>query len=144
MKRFLVACAAVAALLAVADQKASAWTKFNFNVGLNMSYETADTNLLWGLFRSGPHPFAQQGQDPYGYGGYWNGGHANAGQGGANYGYYPYFTAPTTTPPATLPAPGQSAPAQSPASNQTSQIGYFYYPQTAGYSYSVPYYWYDN
>lgn len=141
MKRFLVACSLALALTALAEQKASAWSKFNFNVGLNISREAAENNFLWGLYRNGPHPFAQGGGEGYGYGG--------AGQGG--FGGQYYNAMPQAGAPATLPAPMQSAPAQMSAPAQTApvgrastqQIGYYnWYPST-GY-YTVPSYWYGN
>src|SRR5262245_18959597 len=79
MKRFLVLCSAALALMETTEQKASAWNKFNFNVGLNFGCENAENSLLWGLYRNGPHPYAQAagqvygGYGPYGYGGYGNG-----------------------------------------------------------------------
>ena len=38
MKRFLVLCAAALAVTAVSEQKASAWCKFNFSIGMNLLY----------------------------------------------------------------------------------------------------------
>src|SRR4051812_21402178 len=87
MKRFLVACSLALALTALAEQKASAWSKFNFNVGLNVSYEAAETNFLWGAFRSGPHPFAQPGGEVYGGG-------PHGGYGGQYYNPTPQAAAP--------------------------------------------------
>src|SRR5207302_9215078 len=81
MKRYLVACVLALALVAMADQKASAWSKFNFNVGLNVSREASDNSFLWGLIRNGQHPYAQA------YGG-----------GGGGYGYDGHAAAPYYAP----------------------------------------------
>ena len=61
MKRFVTMCAVALALLAFESRQASAWSKFGFSVGMNIGYEKADNNFGWGLYRSGPHPFAQGG-----------------------------------------------------------------------------------
>lgn len=165
MKRYLLACSLALAFTAVTTEKASAWNKFNFNIGMNIACEGAENNLLWGLFRNGPHPFAQAqawgggqggqgGQGGYGgpggYGGY------GADQGGGN----PYFNPmPATAGPAPgmMPAPVHSTPVQAlPANNGqttpvmygatpqttgTQQIGYYGWPTTNSYA---PYYWYGN
>jgi hypothetical protein len=164
MKRFLIACSLSLALIATSNQKASAWKKWNFNVGLNLSHEAAENNLLWGLYRNGPHPFAQQGaQGGYGQGGYGQGGPGYGvpgayGQAGfdpsGGYGMPGYNQMPSATgaAPATLPAPVQSTPVQSlPSGNsQTSPVSYNV-PQQAGYNYNwptsnyyAPYYWYKD
>ncbi len=154
MKRFLVACTLALALMANAQQKASAWSKFNFNVGLNISREASDNNFLFGLYRNGPHPNAQGGNGGGGGGGY--DGYGSAGGAGAGTGYgagNPYFNQmPAAGAMPTLPAPGQSVPAQTaPVMQQsnTQQIGYYNYYRNAGYApstgyYAVPSYWYGN
>src|SRR5690348_14853240 len=124
MKRFLAIYLAALAVVAMSQTKASAWSKCNFNIGLHISRESADNSLLWGLYRNGPHPFAN---NP-----------AAAGHPGyapdAPYPYYqPYgFSgAPANNP--TLPAPGQTMPqaaAQGPApygQTATQPVGYFNY-----------------
>jgi hypothetical protein len=135
MKRYLVACGLALALLAMADQKASAWTKTQFSIGLHYSREASENKTLWGLFYNGPHPAVTSDHgNGYGYGGQ-----------AAPY----YYQAPAnggSLP--TLPAPASSAPA---AVNQSSaraqQIGYYNYNYqtypTTGY-YTVPSYWYGN
>jgi hypothetical protein len=153
MKRFLIACSLALAVSAISGQKASAWTKWNFNIGLNISREAAENNFLWGFFRNGPHPYAQA------TGGY-------GGQGGQMYGqndqqYFSPMPAPAsagTNP--TLPAPVQSTPVQSlpynngqatpvmysgtQQSNGTQQIGYYYNYTWPASNYYSPYYWYGN
>lgn len=145
MKRFLIACSLALAVSTVAEQKAMAWKKFNFNVGMNISSESAENNFMWGLFRNGPHPFAQQGQqNPYGGGGYGGGGY------GGGQDPFQYYNPMPTQAPNTLPAPMQSAPAQNMPSGQginnnqgTQRVGYYNYPYSNGY-YQVPSYWYGN
>src|SRR5437016_5763590 len=45
MKKMLLACLVAVGLVAVCEQRASAWTKFNFGVGLNLSYEGGGNSL---------------------------------------------------------------------------------------------------
>jgi hypothetical protein len=47
MKRLLVAAVLAAALTAGSAQKASAWCKFNFGVGLNIGLETGGAKRSW-------------------------------------------------------------------------------------------------
>src|SRR5262245_65611734 len=97
MKRFLVACSMALATMAVSNQRASAWHKCSFNIGLNIACEGAENNLLWGLYRNGPHPFAQA-QGGYGGGGY-GGGYGGPGldRGGGNLPYHHPIPASATT-----------------------------------------------
>lgn len=136
MKRFLFACSLALGALVADNQQASAWNKFNFNIGMNISYEAAENNFLWGVFRSGPHPYAQaqqygqQGQQ--GFGGY----------GDPGMQYYP-------GPQGALPAPAQSTPVQAAPSNmQTSPVSYNQIQQAGyvwpNYYYQAPSYWYGN
>jgi hypothetical protein len=163
MKRFLVVSSLALAVVLMAEQKASAWSKFNFNIGLNLSREAAENNFFWGLYRNGPHPFAQQqGQGGYGQGGYGQGGYGQGGYGHGGYGHgYPghggygaefgappanYFPMPHgAQAPNQLPAPVQSAPAQAqPANNGGSaQVSYTNW-SPAQASYWTPYYWYGG
>ena len=100
MKHFLVACSAALALMATTEQKASAWSKWNFNIGMNISHEAAENNCLWGLFRNGPYPFAGGGGGFGGpaYGGF--DGHAGgfAPQGYAQGGMEVPYPAPASMP----------------------------------------------
>src|SRR5438445_7914094 len=71
MKRFVTICAAALAVLALANQQASAWTKSSFSVGLSFNREASDNSLVHGwLYQNGPHPLAQGGGDFGGYGGH--------------------------------------------------------------------------
>lgn len=149
MKRFLAFSFAALGILAISDNKASAWSKTNFNIGLHISREAADNNFLWGLFRNGPHPF---GNNP----------HAAAQHG---HGYvpdnpHPYYNpnphagTPGTAP--TLPPPGQSMPqaaaqygTQYNPQTGTQPVGHwnsnnnYYYP-TMNSNWNPPSYWYGN
>ncbi len=106
MKRVLTGLALALALLAVGQQKASAWTKSSFSVGLSWSREAADNSFLWKVYRNGPHPFAQGGE----FGGY-GGGFAGVDGG------MPYAGTPVERP--TLP----QLPAPKPLSNLTPTTG---------------------
>jgi hypothetical protein len=76
VKKSLVIGLLALGLSALSQQQAAAWTKFNFSVGLNLSWESGNNNFLWGLFRDGqapgyptdvlgyPHQFANQGYYP--------------------------------------------------------------------------------
>jgi hypothetical protein len=155
MKRFLVACSLALAVVSMADQKAMAWKKFNFNIGMNISSEAAENNFLWGAFRNGPHPFAQGGHGGgYGAGGYGPGGYGPGGYGGADPLQY-YNPLPQGGAPNNLPFPQQSTPAQNSPSGQqgtgaaqgTQRVGYSYYnsyPYNSTGYYQVPSYWYGN
>jgi hypothetical protein len=59
MKHMLVLSLFALAVLAGTNQKAQAWKKWNFNVGLNVNSEAADNNFMWGLYRNGPVPGSQ-------------------------------------------------------------------------------------
>lgn len=56
MKKFLSLSIVAVALVAVAQQEASAWSNIKFGAGVNMSWQTGDNTLLWGLFRNGQIP----------------------------------------------------------------------------------------
>jgi len=42
--------------LAISERPASAWVNSKFSVGLNWHYQSANTSVLWGLWRSGQIP----------------------------------------------------------------------------------------
>src|SRR5207253_3019959 len=58
MKKFFVICGLALALSAVSQQQASAWHKFCFSVGLNVSWEAANNSYFCGRIISGPAPYA--------------------------------------------------------------------------------------
>ena len=169
MRRFLIACVVALAVMAVQEQKASAWCNFNFSAGVNLSWQAGDNCYLWGLCKSGPYPGtqAQVGNCSPFAGLCGNGccnGNGNGGGWGNGYGYgggSQYFGGyPVTGDTSVLPAPTQSTtPAPAPTPNPgakpqqtTQQIGYYSYP-AAGYAYTgyygnsyyqAPSYWYGN
>jgi hypothetical protein len=107
MKRFVTLCALAVAILAIAEQKASAWTKFNFSAGVNLSYQGGDNCLLWGLAKSGPAP-------------------------GCEYGGAPMYYAPPMAQGYTAPMPAPVAPL---AASTTQPVGYYYYAPSYWYGY---------
>jgi hypothetical protein len=115
MKKMFVAATLALALTAAGQQKASAWSKFNFSVGLNLSYESTGACFQWGGITCMPNP------SPYGCG------------------YYPGCpTYPACPAPAYGHAPAaQPAPAMAATPARTQQVGYYFYSQ--GYA---PSYWY--
>jgi hypothetical protein len=56
MKKMVVAGVVALALVAGAQQQASAYCKCNFGVGFNLSYEGGGNSFLWGLIKSAPCP----------------------------------------------------------------------------------------
>jgi hypothetical protein len=56
MKRMFVAGLLALAALAGSQNQASAWCKWNFNAGINWSYEGGGNSLLWGAWQSSPSP----------------------------------------------------------------------------------------
>jgi hypothetical protein len=148
MKRLLVGCCAALALLASAD-KASAWTRNNFNVGMNISSEGAENNTLWGAFRNGPHPCAQGGCCPgFNYpnpGGCYNGAYGMAGYGNRSPIQYS-APVPISATPTLPPVPTPAGPSLAGAPQAAQQVGYYYtnpyyaYPYYSNSYYSYPYY----
>ncbi len=70
MKRFAMICVAALALMGMAEQKASAWTKSSFSVGLSFNREASDNRFMYGLIRNGPAPYAQGGEMMGDFGGH--------------------------------------------------------------------------
>lgn len=56
MKKFMMAGVLALGVALLAQQPASAWSKWNFSVGLNFSYEGANNSYLWGAVRGGQVP----------------------------------------------------------------------------------------
>jgi hypothetical protein len=61
MKRMTIGAVLALALICCSQQRASAWVKSNFNVGLNWTLEGGGNCFIWGLWRSSPYP----GPGPY-------------------------------------------------------------------------------
>jgi len=155
MKRILVASLAALSLVLLSHQQASAYSKFKFGIGFNISWEGANNSFLCGLLKGGPGPGCCA-SDPYA-GCVDGGGSPYCCGGGSPYshGIGPDgFGAQPIAPP-----PPPAVPGGAPAVAQP--VGYFNYPQQAGYgyyqqpsygtyqqpdysSYQVPSYWYGK
>jgi hypothetical protein len=140
MKKFFVICGLALALSALSHQQASAWHKFNFSVGLNVSWEAANNSYFCGRIVSGPAP--------YGYAPYGGGFGAPAFPGHGFDGYYAAAPAAPAAPQAVAQPTAQPA-AQGPvqqAHYSWGQTGYYsqnyYQTNSYGYGSSVPSYWY--
>jgi hypothetical protein len=130
MKRVFVAGVVALALLAVTRQQASAWCKFNFGVGMNISYEAGGNTKSFLFYQRTSSPFPDGG--PWAHGGYAVPAYA--------YGYaYPAPAAPAAAPAApAAPAP-QVLPAPVPVSSGVQQTGYYGYGYGYGYDYGYGY-----
>jgi hypothetical protein len=118
MKKMFVAGLLALALTATGPQKASAWCKFSWSCGWNITYESTGTCWNWCLScRPNPPPPCCYGG---GYAGY---------PGGYGYAGYGYAAAPT--------APAAAPVATTPAAYPTQQVGYSFYGQG-----QAPSYWY--
>lgn len=137
MKRMISAALVALCVMATVEQRASAYSKFNFGIGLNIGWECANNNVLFGLFKSGPGPCGTDGcyGDHYGL----NGGHAS----GASFG------APAVAQTGT-PAPGISGVSnpQAPLPVQPMPSATQQMPkadaQPVGYWTTTPQYYYGN
>jgi hypothetical protein len=121
MRKMMVAGLLALALTATGQQKASAWCKFSWTCGFNMTYESTGTCWNWCLScKPNPPPPCYNGCYPgsYGYSGY-----------GYGYGY----AAAPAAPAAAAAAPATTAP----AAYQFQQVGYSFYGQG-----QAPSYWY--
>jgi hypothetical protein len=56
MKKIVLAGLAALAVIALAQQQASAWVNARFGVGLNWQRQSGGNNLGWGLYRNGQPP----------------------------------------------------------------------------------------
>lgn len=125
MKKMMVAAALALAVTASARQEASAWSRFNFGVGLNLSYESTGACFNWGGITCLPNPA------PCGYGACPS---------------YPAYPAPAypaygyAAPAPVAPAAPAAVPAVRPqgyTQQYTQQVGYYFYGQN-----NAPSYWY--
>lgn len=92
MKKILIA-SVVALTLTTAHQKAHAWSKYNFGVGMNVGWEGGGNTVLWGLFKGQNVPGAPDvGTQGGGFPGQKSGGFPG------NYGYDPYQFNPAMSP----------------------------------------------
>jgi hypothetical protein len=144
MKRMAILSLLALSVILASEQRASAWCRFKFGIGLNISYEGSGNTFLWGLCKGGPNPNLSPDGVPPVDGGYpapypaYSPGIVPDGYGGA--------------PPAsqTLPPPTPVAPAVAqPVSYNPYQANGYYpygYPQSSnsGDSGQAPSYWYNN
>jgi hypothetical protein len=56
MQRLIIASLAALGFLAASQEQASAWSKFNFGIGMNLGMEGGGNSVLWGAYTSGPAP----------------------------------------------------------------------------------------
>lgn len=155
MKRMIIGALLALALILSSQQRASAWVKANFSVGLNWTVEGGGNCFFWGLWRSAPlncpYPYPYPGLANHGFGYPWAGyGNAGAGAGAAD-GRTGLFArrraanapaaaaAPNILPPA-APATAPSTPPPAITTTPTTrQVGYTKtQPQPARPSYSSP------
>jgi hypothetical protein len=68
MKKFLLTSVLALPFLALSQQDASAWTKFNFGVGANLGWSAGGNHCCWGLWNSEQPPAANPGFPVGGYG----------------------------------------------------------------------------
>ena len=163
MKRVLTVSVFALAVVMLSQQQAMAWSKFGFNIGMNVNYECADNVFLWGACRSGPVPgsyghgmastmthgeTAYTGSPGFGYAhGHYDPGFGNwsaPGTGGFSYGLN--ATAPPPVhgggsgfggTPGTVPYAPASVPATLPAPAQSAPLAPINY-------WTQPYYWTGN
>lgn len=66
MKRIMISSLAALGLLLGTHQEASAWSKFRFSVGMNISWEGSGNSVLFGLLKGSPAPYPMDGGYPQG------------------------------------------------------------------------------
>ncbi len=126
MKRLIVAGLLALALTASSAQDASAWCRFNFSAGINISYESTGSNFCWTVNRcSNPPPACAYPACFPGYAAGYAGGYGGYPAYAYNYGNYG--------------GAAPAAPAAAAAAPATQQVGYYFYGQ--GYA---PSYWYGQ
>jgi hypothetical protein len=123
MKRLLGITTLALALVAVSAPRASAWTNVNFGVGLNFSWQSANTNWFWGAIRNGPVGVEPDWSGAHGPGCRRNGGFYGAPAGFAgpvDYGAAGAYGAPAGYGPAAsgVPGPGWVAPNPAPTNQE--------------------------
>ena len=148
MKRLAIAGVLALGILACSQQRASAWSKFCFNVGLNISYESSGFCFSSCCnFYSPPCPYGGPGFS--GFGGYPAYGHDT-------YAAYPSYAPAAPSAPFTAPKPNPASGSAAPGATSyagTQPVNYSYYGQ-GGYNYGyggysptafqAPSYWYDR
>jgi hypothetical protein len=98
MKKILLASLLALPLLAVSQQRASAWCQFKFGVGLNLEGSSGGNCLAWGLWKSDQPP------PPAGYG-------FGPGMAGGDLGGYGMIESEPAAPSTPAPMPKEVKPA---------------------------------
>jgi hypothetical protein len=149
MKRILYIALIALCLVLASNRQASAWSKFNFGVGLNIGFEGGGNSVLFGMFKGAPTP------------GYGDGGGYPSFPGGPNAmpGGHASNNLESNFQAAGYPLPGQGAPMMMPTPAPMPQVapmpdmrqmpraeaqpvGYFTYPTYPGYPSYPQYFWY--
>ena len=147
MKKLLSIGLLTVCALVISEHQASAWVNAKFSIGLNWHLQSANNNILWGLYKNGQVP----GPEAFGQGGGYGpmmppaNGFPYFGNGQPGY--------PQTAPPpqitqqqAYYPMPQMYNPYQT-VSYQPSNYYYpnYYYPTyNPYYGYQAPSYWYQG
>jgi hypothetical protein len=145
MKRLSYIALLAVGLVLASQQQASAWSKFNFGVGLNIGWEGGGNSVLWGALKGAPSPGGFDGGYPgFPGGGFNNMPPAHAGLGSDQQfptaGYSPYQPpSPMMAMPSPAPMP-QIAPMPQMPRADTQPVGYFTYPTYPNY-YPYPQYY---
>lgn len=125
MKKMLLVALLGLGLVLASGQRASAWSKYSFGVGLNCGYEGGGNSVLWGLFRGE--------QPPVGY--------CPEPMGAPEMPMGPALPAPL------MPPAHGSAPAAQPGVSRAVYAQPYQQPEAVGYSmpvYAAPSYWYGR
>jgi hypothetical protein len=166
MKKLLSIGMLTVCALAFSEHQAQAWVNSKFSIGLNWHIQSANNNVLWGLWRNGqvpgPEAFGQQGGPGPAYFAPGPGPYMPP----ASNGNFPFFGGAPAGYPAPLPQgfPPQTSPPPMTAQQQAfgnyqynpyQMVSYqplsnyyvpsYYYPAyNPGYGYQVPSYWYQG
>jgi hypothetical protein len=153
MKRLIIMSLFAVGLLLAGRQEASAWSKFKFGIGFNISWEGANNSFLFGLFKGGPAPNNYDG----GYttdGGFPQGAPAPYSPGMSSDGFgapplaapSPTFGHPSVAQPVSYSAYPQGAYQQGgyPQAGGYPQQGGYQTPNYSQGNYQVPSYWYGR
>jgi len=138
MKRLVITSLTALGLLLAMQQPASAYCKFKFGIGFNISWEGANNSFLFGLLKGGPGPAGYDGGSPVD-GGIMQGGPMPYSHGMTQDGF---GTPPSANPNAT--SRGQPGMAQPVSYSAYQQMGGYQGPNYGQGGYQVPSYWYGR